>query len=196
MAGHRNWVAGQAAYMRGDYETALRELRPLAEDGHPEAQHHLGMMYGYGHGVQPDKAEAVKWLRLGASAGCLPAQRSLGFMYRAGICVPEDDAEMTKWNGLAAAGGDKEALKWLLFAAEKGEPYAQYVLGEIYTGRKGVPPNYVIAHMWFDLAVSRFSDSENELKELAIASRIHIAARMTTDQVAEARRLVRIWRPK
>ena len=42
---------GVAAYNRGDHATALRELRPLAEQGNAVAQHNLGFMYEYGRGV-------------------------------------------------------------------------------------------------------------------------------------------------
>ena len=37
-----DFQAGQAAYKRGDYETALREWRPLADQGDPVAQSNLG----------------------------------------------------------------------------------------------------------------------------------------------------------
>ena len=42
---------GFAAYGRGDYATALREWRPLAEQGDAVAQYLLGHVYDYGHGV-------------------------------------------------------------------------------------------------------------------------------------------------
>jgi hypothetical protein len=54
------WDEGIAAYERGDYETALRELYPLAEQGDAKAQNNLGDMYCYGHGVPQDYAEAVR----------------------------------------------------------------------------------------------------------------------------------------
>ncbi len=41
---------GMAAYQRGDYATAIREWRPLAEQGHAEAQYNLGLMYDIGLG--------------------------------------------------------------------------------------------------------------------------------------------------
>ena len=47
--------AGFEAYHRGDYATALKKFRPLAEQGHPKAQYHLGLMYESGRGVVPDK---------------------------------------------------------------------------------------------------------------------------------------------
>ncbi len=46
----------KAAYDRGDYATALRLLRPLAELGNAAAQHYLGKMYADGMGVPQDDA--------------------------------------------------------------------------------------------------------------------------------------------
>jgi hypothetical protein len=54
----------EAAYKRGDYATALRLLRPLAEQG--EAKAH---MYGAGRGVPQDYAAAVNWYRKAADQG-------------------------------------------------------------------------------------------------------------------------------
>ena len=39
-----------AAYDRGDYATALRLLRPLADQGDASAQFNLGVMYDNGRG--------------------------------------------------------------------------------------------------------------------------------------------------
>ncbi len=39
------FAEGVAAYHRGDYATALREFRPLAEQGDDAAQYNLGRMY-------------------------------------------------------------------------------------------------------------------------------------------------------
>lgn len=51
---------GLEAYDRDDYATALREWRPLAEQGHAEAQHNLDVMHYQGQGVPQDYAEAMK----------------------------------------------------------------------------------------------------------------------------------------
>ena len=57
---------GIAAYSRGDFATALKEWRPLAEQGHAKAQRDLGVMYFKGEVVPQDDVEAVKWFRLAA----------------------------------------------------------------------------------------------------------------------------------
>ena len=43
---HARLEDGNAAMQRGDYENALRELRPLAEEGVAEAQQGLGILAG------------------------------------------------------------------------------------------------------------------------------------------------------
>ncbi len=84
---------GAAAAKRGDHATALREWRPLAEQGHASAQNNLGVMYNEGQGVQQEYAEAVKWYRKAAEQGFAGAQNNLGSMYESGQGVPQDYAE-------------------------------------------------------------------------------------------------------
>ncbi len=60
---------GLAAHKRGDYATALREFRSLAELGDAVAQYSLGLMYYHGRGVPQDYAEAAKWYRKAAERG-------------------------------------------------------------------------------------------------------------------------------
>ncbi len=61
--------AGWQAYLRGDYATALKEWRPLAEQGIAKAQSSLGLMYEYGEGVPQDDVQAYMWLSLAAAQG-------------------------------------------------------------------------------------------------------------------------------
>ncbi|MDA0740161.1 MAG: tetratricopeptide repeat protein, partial [Nitrospirae bacterium] len=88
-----DYQAGVDAYERGDYETALKEWRPLADQGNATAQLNLGFMYDNGQGVPQDDQEAVKWFRRAAEQGDADAQYNLGLMYRTGQGVPQDDAE-------------------------------------------------------------------------------------------------------
>ncbi len=108
-----DYDAGQAAYDAGDYATALREWKQLAEQGNASAQNSLGRMYHKGEGVPQDYAEAAKWYRLAAEQGYAGAQYNLGDLYFLGRGVPEDGAE---------------AMKWFLHAAEQGHAEAQEVL--------------------------------------------------------------------
>ena len=145
---------GLDAYNQGDYETALTEWRPLAEEGNAEAQFNLGALYDEGEGVQEDYAEAAKWYRLAAEQGNAEAQSNLGALYDEGDGVRQDYAEAAKWYRLAAeqghaAGSDQsrrfvrtramayqqgyaEAVKWCQLAADQGDAGAQYNLGGLY----------------------------------------------------------------
>ncbi len=64
-----DFQAGQDAYDRGDYDTALKEFRPLAEQGYPLAQATLGFMYAKGQGVPQDYIQAYMWASLAAAQG-------------------------------------------------------------------------------------------------------------------------------
>ena len=64
-----DFQTGSDAYDRGDYATALEEWRPLAEQGHAEAQYHLGVMYDEGTGVSKDNVFAYMWFSVAASMG-------------------------------------------------------------------------------------------------------------------------------
>jgi hypothetical protein len=86
-----------AAYKRGDYESAFRHWQPLAEQGDAVAQYNLGVMYGKGQGVPQDYAEAMKWYLLAAEQGFAFAVSAIGNMYYKGEGVPQDYAEAMKW---------------------------------------------------------------------------------------------------
>ena len=66
---------GVVAGKRGDYVTAVREWRPLAEQGHMEAQYELGFLYSCGFGVPLDYYEAAKWYKRAAEQGHAIAKR-------------------------------------------------------------------------------------------------------------------------
>jgi len=69
---------GEAAFKREEYTTALKILRPLAEQGDPEAQWIVGGLFISGDGVPEDLKEAEKWWRKSADQGHVEAQYFLG----------------------------------------------------------------------------------------------------------------------
>ena len=60
---------GISAFQKEDYATALKEFKPLAEQGNAEAQIYIGVIYDFGYDVLEDDKEAVKWYRLAAEQG-------------------------------------------------------------------------------------------------------------------------------
>ncbi len=107
-----------AAYQRGDYATALRLLRPLADQGNAVAQYNPGFMYDKGQGVPQDYAEAAGWYHKAADEGDAEAQTTLGVMYAHGQGVPQDFVSAHMWFNLAAARGGKNAEEWRAIVAQ------------------------------------------------------------------------------
>jgi hypothetical protein len=168
-----------SAQKHGDYATALRLYKPLADQGDASAQYSLGTMYEAGQGVPHDYGEAAKWYRRAADQGDAYAQNNLGAMYEAGQGVPQ---------------GYSEAAKWYRKAADQGAARAQYNLGVLYDTGQGVPQDHTEAYKWYDLAAARLSKEEG--REQATLGRDKCAAAMTPAEIAEARKRVREWKPE
>jgi len=169
-----DFEAGAEAYLRGDYATALKEWRPLAEQGDAAAQLNLGFMYRLGQGVPQDYKEALRWFRLAAAQGVAMAQHHLGWKYETGEGVPQDDTEAVQWYRLAAAQG------WAM---------GQNSLGVMYENGRGVPQDDVQALMWFNLAAAQGNQHARKARDI-------VAKKMTPAQLAKAQRLARKWKPK
>ena len=201
-----------AARGSGDYATALRLLRPLADQGIADAQYYLGLMYDKGEGVPQNYAAAAAWYRKAADQGdevSSVAQLNLGSMYDKGEGVPQNYAVAAAWYRKAADQGNgtaqlnlgnkyfkgegvsqnyAAAAAWYRKAADKGASDAQYNLGNMYFKGQGVPQDYGHAHMWFNLAAAQNNAN-------AIKNRDIVAKQMTPVQIAEAQKLAREWKP-
>ena len=170
----RPYEDGFEAYQRGDYTTAMRLVRPLADQGNAKAQEMVGRMYEQGQGVAQNYGEVFKWYRLAANQGNADAQFSLGEMYAEGRGVPQDQAEAAKWYRKAADQGDAkaqdslgiyyfvsappnyaEALKWYHKAANQGNADAQYSVGWMYEDHLGVSQNFAEALKWYRKAANQ-----------------------------------------
>lgn len=169
-----SFQAGEDAYLREDYETALSEWRPLAEQGNAEAQNMLGYMYRYGQGVTQDFELARQWYRRAADRGNAMAQNNLGALYRQGLGVPQDY---------------QEAFRWFLRAAEQGDGGAQNHVGLMYYKGEGVEKDLVQAYMWAYLAAQQGVDPSIEALDF-------LAEDMTPAQIQQAIDRAGKWKPK
>jgi TPR repeat protein len=97
---------------RGDYVTAFRKLRPLAERGQAEAQALLALMYQQGSGVPQDAVMAAHWYLSAAEQGHVAAQCQLGLLYDKGHGVPQSAVIAYKWLNLAAAHAEPRAREY------------------------------------------------------------------------------------
>ena len=100
-----NFQAGMDARNRGDFAKALREWRPLAEQGDARAQYYLGLLYENGDGVPQDYEKAREWYEKSAAQGEANAQFYLGLMSAFGRGGPLDLAQAHMWYSLAAGNG-------------------------------------------------------------------------------------------
>jgi hypothetical protein len=73
-------------------------------------------------------------------------------------------------------------------AADQGDASGQTKLGAMYGNGQGVPQDYVLAHMWFNLSAAQGD-------QLGAKNRDIVAQRMTPAQLAEAQKLAREWKP-
>ena len=104
-----DYQAGMDAYNRGDFATALREWRPLAEQGDAKAQFSFGLLYENGDGVPRDYTKARQWYEKAAAQGDAKAQLYLGLQSSFGQGVPMDLVEAYMWYSLAAGNGNAHA---------------------------------------------------------------------------------------
>ncbi len=170
---------GIEAHRRGDYTTALQIFGAWAKLGNASAQQLFGFMYQKGQGVAQDYGKAVKWYRRAAEQGYSPGEFRLGHMYYEGWGVTQDKGE---------------AVKWYRRAAEHGLARAQFGLGIMYQNGFGVTQDYVQAHKWYNLAATGHPPGWD--RDSAVKRRERVEGEMTPDQVAEAQRLAREWKPK
>ena len=135
-------AAGWAAYLSGDYGTAVAELEPAAEAGDAEAQFYMGTLRAHGAGLPRDYGASLEWYRRAAEQGHAGAQFAIGLLYHDGAgggAIPRDPAE---------------AAIWLTRAAEGGNAMAQHLLGRMYRRGSGVPKDQAQAVKW-SLAAAR-----------------------------------------
>jgi TPR repeat protein len=168
---------GRTAYSNGDYAVAMQVLRPFADQGYADVQAKLGYMYYFGQGVPQDYTQALVWFRRAADQGEGSAQGMLGVMYDQGQGVPQDEFQ---------------ASVWYRKYADRGVPPSQLNIGVQYARGVGVLQDYVLAHMWFNLASS---GGDAQIREQAVKNRDLVSAHMTPDQIAEAQKMAREWKP-
>ena len=77
-------AAGWAAYLSGDYATAVIELEPAAEAGDAEAQFYMGTLREHGAGLPKDYGASLAWYRRAAEQGHVGAQFAIGLLYHDG----------------------------------------------------------------------------------------------------------------
>lgn len=123
-----------------------------------------------------DFAAAHREFHDDAAKGDPRAQFSLGLLYLRGQGVTTDPTTGVKWLRKAANGGDGEA---------------RMVLGHMYRHGQSVPRDYVKSYMWLTLALGRIRGPK---RKVAYGLRSDVAAKMTANEIAQAKKLARQWK--
>jgi len=199
------------AIKKGDFEVALKELRPLIEKNDPNAQFLMGMLYDAGNGVPQDQTIAASWYRKAAEQNHPIAQLFLGILYYSGNGVERDY---------------KKAAHWLQAPANNGNDQAQFYLGSMYAEGNGVNKDDSKAMEWFTkasaqkntramgmLATLLFSRNRNEQDlidayvwshlaaeydpvQAMTSARVLIEEHCNEAQVKTAKKLISEWKKK
>ena len=99
---------------------------------------------------------------------------NLGILYDYGRGVPQDF---------------KKAVYWYRLSANQGNDLAQRQLGLLYERGDGVQQDYVEAYMRYSLGAANGATRGATLRDA-------LAKQMTPDQIAEAHKRAREWKPK
>ncbi len=202
---------------RPDYAEALKWYRKAAEQRDTDSQFALGLLYFEGKGVSQDYREAFAWFKKSAAQGHAFAQYAVGmsYLHSAGFerfGAERDYGEAAKWlklaseadlsvpdarfqlglihlNGWGVPKDFVEAGKWIRKAAEDGCVGAQNTLGWLYVAGTGVTKDYVEAYKWLNLAGAQGDESARQGRE-------YVSGFMTPEQIAEAQRLARQFKPR
>lgn len=151
----------------------LDELGKAAQSGDVEAMFYFGSCYSDGIGVPKNEAEALKWYQKAAEAGGQKGMTILALMYGSGVGAPKNDVESTKWFRKLAESGDRKSM---------------HELGRKYVEGTVVPTDLVQAYKWFDLAAARGNQASVTIID-------KLAKVMTSEQILEAKKLSREWKP-
>lgn len=158
-----------------DEAAAFLWLKAAADQNYARAYAYVGNAYDRGLGVDRDPAQAIEWWQRGAQAGERTSRYYLARAYLAGK------------DGLARDA--KQAVELATQSANQRFAPAQAMLGAMYEKGFGVPADFVLAHMWFNLARAQGLAAARDRMEA-------LETKMTGEQIAEAQRRARQWQPQ
>lgn len=124
---------------RPQYAEAATHFRIAAEASIPQAEHYLGLLYEYGHGVDVSYSKASEYYRRAAEKQFLESQYNLGLMYAYGRDGNQDF---------------RRAISMFQKAALDNHAPSCYYMGLFKLHGYGCEPNYQEALNWFERTVS------------------------------------------
>jgi TPR repeat protein len=172
---------GKAAWLAQDYARAWALWKPLADQGNPDGENGIGILFDEGEGVPADSAAAETWFRRAEAHGSAKATYNLGRQYMLGHGRPIDVATALRYYERAASSGLVEAQSrlamtyysgeaglapdhgkaalWFRKAADNGDAYSRYMLGLMSEYGLGLNRSTVAAYAWLSYAMESHDDT-------------------------------------
>lgn len=163
--------------VRENDKLAFQYCMQSARLGDTAAQKRLGVMYYKGTGVAKSMKDARFWFHQAALSNDPDALYYLGIACLRGIGGPKDphqahdlfekassegDHSKAQWKlyemfdqGIGVRQDSKEAFRWLMKLADKGDSMAQFLAGSAYLTGKGVEADPGKAVEWFEKAAEQ-----------------------------------------
>lgn len=173
------YAEGKAAFDKNDFDTAWRELDPLAKKGDAKAMFLIASMYHTGRGVPISYKDAAEWYLKSANAGEVQGVFMMGVVYEGGIGQPRSI---------------EEAFKWYKKSADRGFYAGILKVANMYGKGQGVPKDNAAAYLWYAIAELRAPKDSNDRYELPIV-KDKLSTLLTKEQVADAERKAKAWKP-
>jgi len=162
---------GISAVNKQDFTSAFNIFKKLSEQGSPEAQYNLAILYRQGRGVTQNHKQAFRWFLAAAQQGLADAQFYVGYLFDKGQGTGKDNTM---------------AVQWYKKAAQQGHALAQANLGVAYAKGEGVKQDIVQAYVWFGLAASQGIAS-------SLQNRDELKKDMSEELIANAQQLTRVY---
>lgn len=180
-----DFAAGKAAYDTKKWESAIVNLRPLAESGDARAMVLLGNMYAQGYGVTRNEIEAYNLYRRAALAGNSEAMVVTGAMLQQGLGTPTNVAD---------------AIAWYKRAAQTGQAGGAFFYGlYLFRGNntndpdKNIVPDPAQAYLWMRICEKISKDPK--MKDTAGKISAEIAKQLKPAERESADAAVAAWKP-
>lgn len=162
-------------------QAVLSELYGQAILGESTAQFELGQLYQYGIGVAKNIPQAISYFQLAAAQQDVRAEYNLGVLYLEGQTTPVDY---------------QKGMEWMTDAAFKGNPYAQYVLANMYEHGLNDPSGNVILQpdhqqamaMYYLASSNNFGEAEYRLADYLVKEKksgLSVAAKQNRSKLVK-----------
>lgn len=166
--------AAKEAYFTNEHTKSINILIPLAEEGHPEAQYYLGLVYSAPSLKAEQHTQAIKYLLLAANQNHAPAMFKIGLNYDEGIGVQLNPLTALDWYRKSEKVSRNNKLNNLTFttqpnfdtnptpfnkiltsiekSANQGDAEAQFQLARVYDLGQEVTYSISQAFRWYKAA--------------------------------------------